>query len=200
MANRKQVQEQTRTKDRAVSSTPAINPHSIFISKDAYRHVATDFYPCHSHPINLILHVIGASIQMWGAVQLLIIFNLQLIVYGFMAYVVLSTPISTAILHSMLFWSFINTPLPFESMFSSEEWDPIIRCILAFGCGILKDVGHHIANEKPFMGSYMKDKPYMFFFHATWHLPFLIDAYSPFSTVKMVSTTCCGGRKIAEKN
>lgn len=153
---------------------------SIFWNKDAYKNVATQFYPCHQHELNLLLHMIGASIQMWGAVQFCILFGMHLIVYLFITFVAITTPFATALFHTIIFGWFITVPLPY---FTTTPTLRLIGCMLAFSCGFLKDVGHHICNEKAFMGSYMKDKPYLFFFHAAWHIPFLIDAYSPFSTV-----------------
>jgi len=162
-----------------------ISFESVFWTKDAYRQVAADFYPCHSKRLNLILHWIGAGIQMWGAVQLLSHLNLQYIVYSLMGYVGLSTPVLTAIPHTVLFYAFLTTPIPMEYISPlTVDLHPIIGCLLAFGCGFLKDVGHHVCHEPAFMGSYMKERPSLFFFHATWHLPFLIDAYSPFSIVQ----------------
>lgn len=162
------------------TSSP-ITFRSLFWTKEAYRHVASEFYPCHSKDLNLILHILGAGVQMWGAVQLLFLFNLQAIVYTFAIYVGLTCPVATSLLHSLLFCGFITTPIP---SLLPEGTNPIFGCLLAFACGFLKDVGHHICDEPAFMGSYIKDKPYMFFFHTTFHLPFLIDAYSPLSTVK----------------
>ena len=163
----------------------SITLRSVFWTKDAYRQVAADFYPCHSRQMNLILHWIGAGVQMWGAVQLLSILNLQIIVYAFVAYVGVTTPVMTALAHTALFYGFLTTSIPIESMLHADvNIHPIVGCLVAFTCGFLKDVGHHVCDEPAFMGSYMKERPHMFFFHATWHLPFLIDAYSPFSTVQ----------------
>ena len=167
----------------------SINFRSVFYTKDAYRQVAADFYSCHSHQMNLLLHWIGAGLQMWGAVQLLSMLNLHIIVYLFAASVALSTPAMTALAHTLLFYGFLKTSIPalVESiaLLANITIHPILGCLLAFACGFLKDIGHHICDEPAFMGSYMKERPSLFFFHATWHLPFLIDAYSPFSTVLM---------------
>lgn len=165
-----------------------INFRSVFWTKLAYRQVATDFYPCHSQQINLILHWIGAGVQMWGTVQLLSLLNLQIIVYIFAAYVASSIPTATALLHTLLIYFFLTTSIQelVESFILPGNFKvhPVIVCLLAFGCGFLKDVGHHVCDEPAFMGRYMKERPSLFFFHATWHLPFLIDAYSPFSTLQ----------------
>ena len=169
-------------------ASSAITLHSLFWTKEAYRHVAREFYPCHSKDLNLILHILGSGIQMWGAVQLLFHFNLQFIVYSFALYVGLTCPLATGLLHTLLFYGFINTPIPSE-WFLPSGTNPTVACLMAFACGFLKDVGHHVCDEPAFMGSYIKDKPHMFFFHTTFHLPFLIDAYSPFSTVKPKAKT-----------
>ena len=171
----------------------SINFRSVFWSNQAYRQLATDFYHCHSKQVNLLLHWIGAGVQMWGAVQLLSLCNLHVIVYMFAAYVASSVPAATAVVHSLLIYGFLRTSIPelvdsFVLLPGNIKVHPIAGCLLAFGCGFLKDVGHHVCNEPAFMGHYMKEKPYLFFFHATWHLPFLIDAYSPFSTVKKPKT------------
>ena len=179
-----------KTTTKSHNESP-INFGSVFWTKDAYRHVATEFYPCHSKQLNLILHVIGAGIQMWGAVQLLSHWHLSIVVYVFATYVGITVPFVTGILHTLLFAWFLATPLPSHTViahllpdFVTQYVSPyVVTCILAFGCGFLKDVGHHVCHEPPFIGNYVKERPYMFFFHATWHLPFLIDAYSPFSTV-----------------
>jgi hypothetical protein len=160
-----------------------ITLRSLFWTKEVYRHIASDFYPCHSKDLNLILHILGAGIQMWGAVQGLFLFDLQLIVYAFVLYVGLTCPLVTSLLHTLLFYGFIHTKIPSE-WFLPEGTNPVFGCLAAFACGFLKDVGHHICDEPAFIGSYIKDKPHIFFFHTTFHLPFLIDAYSPFSTVK----------------
>lgn len=181
----------TTTKSTTTNNSP-ITLRSIFWTKDAYRHVAAEFYPCHSQPLNLVLHVLGAGIQMWGAVQLLLHFQMPFVVYLFGAYVGLSVPLVTALLHTAMLAWMAAAPIPATGILSDvllqfaplENKDPyILGCLLAFACGFLKDVGHHVCQEPPFIGNYVKDRPYMFFFHATWHLPFLIDAYSPFSTV-----------------
>jgi hypothetical protein len=177
--------------DTPVSSSAIISFQSVFVTKDAYRQVAMDFYPCHSQELNLILHVLGASVQMWGVVQLLLHCDLAVVVHVFMVYVLATTPLATGILHTLCLVWFLWVPLPAITIninipinINITNIDPAIAsCFLAMACGLLKDVGHYVCNEPPFMGEYLKTKPYMFFFHATWHLPFLMDAYSPFSTV-----------------
>jgi hypothetical protein len=179
------------SKKNADPPVVAISLQSVFVTKDAYRQVAMDFYPCHSQELNLILHVLGANVQMWGVVQLLLHCDLAAIVHVFMVYVLATTPLATGIIHTLCFVWFMWAPLPTMPLeitnlldATSIAIDPTITsCFLAMACGLLKDVGHYVCEEPPFMAEYLKTKPYMFFFHATWHVPFLIDAYSPFSTV-----------------
>ncbi|CAB9503885.1 Inherit from NOG: Phospholipid methyltransferase [Seminavis robusta] len=169
---------------------PTLTLESVFVTKEAYRQIAEEFYPCHSKHLNLILHILGAGVQMWGVVQLLRFFHLQIIVYIFCFYVAITCPIMTGLLHTLWFGSFLTVPLPtippdFYVVLPLQDVDPtLVSCVIAMACGVVKDIGHHVCNEPPFMGNYIKSKPYLFFFHATWHLPLLIDAYSPFSTVK----------------
>ena len=165
------------------SSTPeaCLTFRTVFVTKDGYQHVAAQFYPSHSKNLNLLLHLVGALIQMWGVVQLLLINNLQMVVYAYMALVALSCPLAIGVTHSVCFWMLMAVP---TNSVVPANVDPIVGCVVAFFCAILMPLGHRLSDEPPFMKHYLRERPYLLFYHTIWQLPLLMDAYSPLSTVK----------------
>lgn len=118
---------------------------------------------------------------MWGVVQLLLIYDFNIIVYAYIVLVASSCPLAIGIIHTACFWTLLA--LPIDSVLPADV-EPIVGCIVAFFCAFLMPIGHRVSDEPPFMKLYLKERPYLLFYHTIWHLPLLIDAYSPFSTVK----------------
>lgn len=152
------------------------NPYtlgSVFVTKDAYQQVASEFHPFHKHDLNVFLHFWTTGLGLWGAVQLAVTMDQPLVVYAYIALTALTTPVLTAVLHTGLLYAMMTTEMPL--IFGLEN--PVHVCILAIALGYgLQDVAHWMCMEKTFMDDYIMSRPWMLVLHTLWLMPLVIDA------------------------
>ena len=106
------------SKTKAASSSPSspsspavpsvFSLSSIFWSKAAYRHVASEFHPYHQHDLNVAAHLFTTGLGVWGAIQLLAVVAAATstttsslsFVYAYAVLIALTVPFTTAVLHT----------------------------------------------------------------------------------------------------
>lgn len=164
----------------------------VFFTKAAYEQIGSEFHPYHKHDLNVLAHLVTTPLGVWGMIQLALLYDLESVVAAYAVVVLLTTPLLTGVLHSvlvacMVFLEFLqvsnvtnillatqlSTPLP-----TLEEYlTPQATCLLAIALGYgLQDVAHYMFCEKTYMGAYIYTRPYMLLVHSVWLLPLVIDA------------------------
>ena len=84
---------------------------SIFVTKDSYKYVASEFHPYHKHDINVLLHLFTTGLGVYGTIQLAIHFQLTNLVYAYAAIIGLTTPFfPTSVLHTLFVYACIQFP------------------------------------------------------------------------------------------
>ena len=170
-----------------VKPTPADlwRPTSIFWTKKAYEHVASEFHPFHKHDLNVLAHVFTTGLGVWGAIQLAVTLDAQVAVFIYAAIIAATTPAVTAILHSAFVYGcmavsvsdvqhLMPAAIAGEGAFLAE---PIKFCALAIALGYgLQDLAHYLTDEQTMMSSYIKTNPAMLLIHSLWLMPLVIDS------------------------
>ena len=162
-----------------------LSPASLLWSKETYKAIAADFHPFHKHDVNVALHLVTTSLGVWGALHLAMLYDCDVAVYGYLAAVALTSPILTALLHSLLCYGLLQLPLallsttlPLPSQLATlllEE--PLYAALAAIVAGYaLQDVAHYLCAEQTYLQSYIYAKPWMLLVHSFWLLPLVIDA------------------------
>jgi hypothetical protein len=158
---------------------------SIFVTKEAYQHVADEFHPFHKHDFNVAVHLITSGLGVWGAIQLALTFNLSNVVYLYAAIIAMTTPLlSTAAWHTIFVYGcIIVDPSMFVDFLTIPIHDPTIICIAAILFGFsLQELSHYLCCEATYMGHYMDPskqhnfKPWMLIVHSIWLMPLVIDS------------------------
>jgi hypothetical protein len=146
---------------------------SIFWTKKAYAHVASEFHPFHKHDLNVVLHLFTTGLGVWGAIQLAASFDLVAAAYFYAAIIALTTPFWTAVLHSAFVYGCLQVPLAVIPL----ALDPLYLGLIAIAAGFgLQDVAHYLCVEKTMMSSYIKSNPSMLIVHTLWLMPLVIDS------------------------
>jgi hypothetical protein len=158
---------------------------SVFVTKEAYQHVADEFHPFHKHDLNVAVHLLTSGLGVWGAIQVAIAFNYAPIVYAYAIIIAMTTPLlSTATVHTLFVYGCICIkPSLVASSLSIPIFDPWIFCLAAIGLGFsLQELSHYLCCENTYMGHYMDPankenfKPWMLVVHSIWLMPLVIDA------------------------
>jgi len=157
----------------------ASSPYSlsgIFVTKAAYKQVASEFHPFHRHDLNAFLHLWTTGLGVWGAVQLAMLYDCEYAVYAYVTIIALTCPLLTSTLHTMIIAAFITVPsLSYKAV--PVEFDSLYICLAAIVLGYgLQDLAHYVCMEPTYMGSYIGAKPYMLVIHSIWLLPLVIDS------------------------
>ena len=183
-AAKKNAADETTVK----SSSLPMSLSSIFWTKETYAHVAAEFHPFHKHDLNVLAHVLTTSLGVWGFVQLAVECNCLAAVMVYAVLVVWTTPLRTAILHSVLLRGMLLlspslvgdafVSLCTYASVSVPSFTPLHVCIAAIVLGYgLQDLAHYLACEPTYMNSYMAaQKPWMLAIHSLWLLPLVIDS------------------------
>lgn len=162
--------------DAATKKSP-FSMWGIFVSKEAYDHVAAEFHPFHKHDLNVFCHLLTTGLGVWGAFQLAIAYDLQVIIYAYAVLIAMTTPFLTFALHTGFVAAVLHLPqLQVEAV--PLELDPRVISVTAIVLGYgLQDVSHWIFGEKTYMASYMgKGQAYMLVIHSIWLMPLVIDS------------------------
>jgi hypothetical protein len=164
------------------------------MNKDTYQHVANDFHLFHQHDMNCLIHFFTTTLGVWGAMHFILFSSSMnqsnygtLTVYAYMILIGLTTPIITAIIHTLLIVAcFQITPSDVISYMTSiqpnnivavslESWHIALAAIVV-GYG-LQDLSHYLCDEPTFMNAYLKQgKVWMLIVHSIWLLPLVIDS------------------------
>jgi len=145
---------------------------SIFWTKGAYRQVASEFHPFHKHDFNVFLHFWTTGLGLWGAVQMVLMFEQPVAVYVYMVGTAVTCPLVVSILHTALLFGMMMIPLP-----EVLGLEPLYVCCLAVALGYgLQDVAHWICMEKTYMNDYIGTRPWMLLVHTLWLMPLVIDS------------------------
>jgi hypothetical protein len=127
--------------------------------------------------MNVAIHVLTTGVGVWGALQLAgTVLNAPIAVYVYAAFVALTTPVVTALLHTAFVYGCLQVPVePLTLM--NVELSPWQVCAVAIVAGfILQDVSHLIFGEKTYFNSYIGVKPWMLIVHSIWLMPLVVDS------------------------
>ncbi|GKZ01477.1 hypothetical protein MPSEU_001098300 [Mayamaea pseudoterrestris] len=167
-----------------------ISASSIFWTKETYAHVAADFHAFHKHDLNVLAHLFTTTLGVWGMMQLAVEYNCTAAVHAYGLLVLLTTPIRTALLHSILLYGMLpvnanhmgsllsNFLQSYTPLQAPDSFSPIHVCLAAIALGYgLQDLAHYLACEQTYMNFYMAaSKQYMLVIHSLWLLPLVIDS------------------------
>lgn len=146
---------------------------SIFWTKNAYKHVASEFHPFHKHDLNALLHVFTTGLGVWGAIQMAVALDQVVAVYVYAVIIALTTPFMPAALHTVFAYACLQVPI--ESI--PLDLDPLKLCGLAIAVGFgLQDLAHYICAEETMISNYITSNPSMFFVHTLWLMPLVIES------------------------
>ena len=84
---------------------------SIFWTKNAYKHVASEFHPFHKHDLNALLHVFTTGLGVWGAIQMAVALDQVVAVYVYAVIIALTTPFMPAALHTVFAYACLQVPI-----------------------------------------------------------------------------------------
>mmetsp|Transcript_50251 Transcript_50251/g.76486 ORF Transcript_50251/g.76486 Transcript_50251/m.76486 type:complete len:587 (+) Transcript_50251:78-1838(+) len=145
---------------------------SIFVTKKAYEYVASEFHPYHKHDLNVLAHVLTTGVGIWGAIQLALVFDLQVAVFAYAIIIATTTPFWTAAFHTAMVWALVQVPITVIPL----ELDAVKLCCVVVAAGYgLQDLAHWLAVEQTMMSSYIKSNPSMLIVHTLWLMPLVID-------------------------
>jgi hypothetical protein len=173
---------------KKTDSPPSLSPTALFWTKESYACVAREFHPFHQHDLNVALHLFTTGLGIWGTVQLAVesdvaksiagsISTYTNVVYAYMALIALTTPLRTALLHTVAVLGMLRFTVADMSVLIGIEIEPLYICIAAIVLGYgLQDFAHWICQEPTYIGSYINVKPWMLLVHSIWLLPLVIDA------------------------
>ena len=149
----------------------------IFISKTAYKKISDEFHPFHKHDVNAMLHFWTTGLGIWGAVMLARHYDLTIVVQAYVALVALTTPLITAVLHTVIVAAFFFVPqLQASSLPLPIELNDLHISLIAIVVGYtLQDLLHIIFCEKTYMSSYIGANPIMLIVHSIYLMPLVID-------------------------
>lgn len=147
---------------------------SIFWTKKAYQHVASEFHPFHKHDLNVLMHLFTTGLGVWGAIQLAATAGHVTAVYVYAAAIALTTPLPTTVLHTAFCYACLHVPVTDLLPVDVEAWK---LCALAIAAGYgLQDLAHWLCDERTMMSSYIKTNPAMLIVHTLWLMPLVIDS------------------------
>lgn len=157
-----------------MASKPSyFSPASIFLTKESYEFVASEFHPYHKHDLNVFLHLLTTGLGVWGAIQMAVTLDYQVAIFAYAAIIALTTPFLTAALHS----AFVVGCLMISIESIPLDVDPLKLCALTIAAGYgLQDLAHYLCVEKTMMSSYITSNPSMLLIHSLWLMPLVIDA------------------------
>jgi len=153
----------------------------LFVSKTAYKQIASEFHPFHKHDMNVFCHVWTTGLGLWGFFQLAKCFGLDAAVYVYAGLVGLTTPFFTSIVHTVFVVAMMQIPQIQVSQvadaFDIQIDNNIYICIAAIAIGYgLQDVSHWIFAEKTYMSTYINASPLKLLIHSFWLMPLVIDS------------------------
>ncbi|KAI2500571.1 phospholipid methyltransferase [Fragilaria crotonensis] len=156
------------------------NPLSLdglFISKTAYKKISDEFHPFHKHDVNAMLHFWTTGLGIWGAVMLARHYDLAIVVQAYVVLVALTTPLITAVLHTVIVGAFFYVPqLQASALSLPIEMNDLHVSLIAIVLGYtLQDLLHIIFCEKTYMSSYIGANPLMLIVHSVYLMPLVID-------------------------
>jgi hypothetical protein len=168
----------TDSKDKGeLTLASLLHPLDLFWTKASYRKVADEFHPFHQHSVNVALHVLTTGLGVWGAVRLAMLTQLgtsAVLAYGIL--IALTTPIVTALCHTVFLYGCWQTPTVAVTFLDSYTLTPLYVGVAAVVLGYgLQDLAHYLCVEKTYMGSYINAKPWMLLIHSVWLMPLVID-------------------------
>lgn len=153
---------------------------SIFWTKASYNHFANEFHPYHKHDLNALLHLFTTGCGVYGAIHMAVSLDAVQLVYLYAVIIAVTTPVVTAIFHSMFVYGCLLLPL--EGVFSSQTIDNFSGGSLTL-CGLIviaaygaQDLAHWLCDEPTMMSSYIKTNPSTLIVHTLWLMPLVIDS------------------------
>lgn len=158
---------------------------TVFVTKEAYQHVADEFHPFHKHDLNVAVHLLTSGLGVWGAIQLAMVFNYIPIVYAYAIIIAMTTPLMTpAAVHTVFVYGcMMIDPSMLASSVGITTVEPWIICLAAIALGFsLQELSHYLCCEGTYMGHYMDSankenfKPWMLIIHSIWLMPLVIDS------------------------
>jgi hypothetical protein len=143
----------------------------LFWTKESYRYIAQEFHSFHRNDLNVLMHLFTTTLGVWGAIQTVLgnwssASSGLYAVYIYALAVILTCPIPTGILHTVLIAVLINIPSPSLSF-------SLVAVISGY---VLQDVAHYVMHEPTYLGAYIFKAPFTLFLHSLWLLPLVLDA------------------------
>ena len=198
------------------SAAPFFSVSSLFFDQTAYARVHREFSLYHKHTLNVALHLFTTTLGVWGALHLVLLNSSLLssfsdaaipwgpvLVASYGLFVALTTPRSTAVLHSLLVLGLAVCPIPpwmnltpllqrvidaaglttssfpalspFWTTLASDPSQQAALWAVVLGYG-LQDLAHYLCVEPTYLGSYISTQPWMLMYHTIWLLPLVLDA------------------------